>query len=137
MQYGFLREIPTDFDSEQMTVNGKRATDITSEDLPRFETSEEQEARWEQEEQQSHQVRQVQALLPNLSLKQKEAVVLFLEGYSYRQIAAAMQVNVRTAWEYLWGRKGRHGGSIRRIQKLLAKASTRLPMREPDDIRCQ
>lgn len=105
----FSREIPVDF----------HGTEITERDLPWFETPHDQRNRWRSKEEGRRLKKRVAALLPRLTERQEVAFRLWLMGHSYRAIANIMNTNVKTAWEYLWGRKGRHGGAIRRLRKCL------------------
>jgi DNA-directed RNA polymerase specialized sigma24 family protein len=108
-------EIPFDFRTS--FINGK--SEIIASDLPWFETPSEQKARWQGEEERRHLKKMVEAVLSRLTPNQQIAYRLRQKGKTYREIAEIMEVNVKTAWEYIRGRKGLHGGAIRAIQKLL------------------
>jgi DNA-directed RNA polymerase specialized sigma24 family protein len=105
----FSRELPFDF----------HTTDITASDLPWFESPDEQKERWRREEERRRLKKKVESLLPRLTAKQQLAFRLRMQGMSYRKIARIMGVTVKSSWEILFGRKGKHGGAIRRLCRLL------------------
>lgn len=110
----FHREIPVDFHTRE----------ITTSDLPwPDETHLEQLERWRKQAQWRIRLQMVEAVLSRLTPNQQIAYRLREKGKTYREIAEIMGVNVKTAWEYIRGRKGLHGGSIRAIRKLLGIAA--------------
>jgi len=102
------REIPVDFHTGTGFIGGK---------LPwPDETTLERLERWRKQAQWRSRSQMVKAVLSRLTPNQQIAYRLRKRGKTYREIAETMGVNVKTAWEIINGRKGLHGGALRRIR---------------------
>jgi len=61
-----------------------------------------------------------------LSDKQKEAVILFLMGKTYQEIAEILNIDVRAAWERINGDAKGRGGAINKLKKIIKKKNLKI-----------